>query len=516
MPIREKVTKEDLLFYDILKHPVFNGEFLRNIDKLDYEEEFIYDIYQKEMLCDFNHYVSIACARAVGKTLTLVSILIWILTNNLFPQEYVVYSVPNKSQLEPVWTGLVRMFRSNSFLRWFLEPKKGINSSDHTIKLLNTASLLCRIAGTSGGGANVIGLHTPFEIIDESGYYPWGTWLELQPTLNTWQTGFRQMTSGVPTGLRENNVLYHADMEDDGFTKHRVSAYQNPRFTEEDEKRAIIQYGGKDSEDFAHMVLGEHGSPVFSVFDRRLFEILPYEIYRLTINGIKLKDNIQKYIEKIAMLPKLPSNTDVLFGIDLGYTDPTAIIIMYLTKTGKMRFHCRVQLTKVSYNMQDKFIDLLDTKFKPSLIGVDEGAAGKAVVQRLQEADEFAHKNYKTRLIPINFSSALVIGEDLDGNEIKSRTKPFSVSILQDYSNSHRITYSSTDPEMMTELERMIYTKNPNGDIVYKTLTPLGGKRGADHFTAALLCGCLAYYLENESFVPKRKPKKLFGARWIT
>jgi hypothetical protein len=158
---------------------------------------------------------------------------------------------------------------------------------------------------------------------------------------------------------------------------------------------------------------------------------------------------------------------------------------------------------------------MLDTKFNPSLIGIDEGS-NKAIVQRLQESEDFSHKNYKKRVVPINFSTSLVIGENSDGEEIKSRTKPFSVSVLQDYSNSHRIVYSSTDPEMMVELERMTYTKNPNGDIVYRTLTPLGGKRGADHFTSALLCGCLAYYLEHESFIPKRKPKKLFGARWIT
>jgi hypothetical protein len=516
MAIKEKLSRDEIILYDILKHPVLGPEFIYNLDRMEYEKEFKFDYYQNEMLCDFNRYVAISCARAIGKTVVLVALIVWLMTNNFFPKDYIVYTVPNKAQLEPVWTGLTRQFRTNSFLKQFLEHNKGINSSEHSVKLLNGSALICRIAGTTGTGANVIGLHTPFEILDESGYYPWGTWLELQPTLNTWQDGFRLITSGVPTGLREQNVCYHTDMVDGAFTKHRISAYENPRFTEQDEKQAIKNYGGKDSEDFAHLVLGKHGSPIFAVFDRRLFDIGNYEIYQLKINGIKMTGGLQEYITKLSFLPSMPKNNNgIIMGVDLGYTDPTAIILMYIDTEGKFRFHSRIQLSKVSYNLQDRIIDLIDTRYSPDLIGVDEGHSGKAVTQRLRESEDFSHKDYNKRLLPINFSSSVVIGEDLDGKEITSRTKPFSVSVLQDYVNSHKIKFSSTDPELMTELERMTYSKNTAGDITYRTLTPKGGKKGDDHFTAALLCGTLAYYIENESFAPKREKKKLMGARWF-
>jgi hypothetical protein len=62
----------------------------------------------------------------------------------------------------------------------------------------------------------------------------------------------------------------------------------------------------------------------------------------------------------------------------------------------------------------------------------------------------------------------------------------------------------------------MTYTKTPSGDIVYKTMTPKGGQQGEDHFTAALLCGAMAYYLANESLVLQNRPKKLLGVRWLT
>lgn len=518
MAIKEKVTFQDVLLYEILRHPVLSGEFIDNIDKTPFEKEIIYTMYQKEFACDFNDHVSISCARAVGKTYMLREIIIWLLINNIFPSDYVVYTVPNKAQLEPVWNILTRSFRTNSFLQNYLEPKKGINSSSYQIKLLNGAFLLCRIAGQSGDGVNVIGLHSPFVILDEGGYYAWGTFLELQPIVNTWQTGYRVMVSGVPTGLRENNVLYHADQENTSYTKHNISAFDNPRFSDEDEERAAQQYGGRDSEDYAHFVLGKHGTPLFAVFDRRLLKLEQYPVYKLNIDGINLRNDIKDYYEKLALLPPIPPNGGVIMGIDLGYTEPSAVLLLYLDKhTGVIRFHARIQLNKVSYNLQDRLIDSIDTRYKPIIIGIDEGNAGKHVVQRLQESEDFAHKDYAKRLIPINFSSMTVIGIDLDGTEIKSRTKPFSVSVLQDYSNNHKIIYSATDPDMITELERMTYSKNPTtGDISYKTLTPKGGKKGEDHHTAALLSGILAYYLETELLSTARKSPKLFTPRWLS
>lgn len=516
MALTEKFTQEDLELYEILKNPVLFGEFINNIDKLPHEEPFLFTDYQREMMCDFNPYVSFSCARAVGKTVSLANMIMWVMINDIFPGEYINYHVPGKSHVEPVFTSLVNLLRTNSFLKHFISPRKGVNNSDLIIKLNHGPRLLCRIAGQTGTGAPVIGLHTPFSVVDEGGYYPWGTWVELQPTVNTFTPGFRLIVSGVPTGLRENNVLYHADQENSAYTKHNVSAYDNPRFSEEDKQRAVEMYGGEDSEDYIHLVLGEHGKPIYALFDRSLMEIATYPVYKMTLEGARLYENLAEYLEKLKIFPGLPSKeTKCLFGIDLGYTEPTAIIILIQETNGLLKFHGRIQLNKVNYYIQEKIIDWLDTKFNPTIIGIDEGSAGKAVIPRLQEGEEFLHKNFKKRIVPVNFSSQIILGTDSDGNEIKSKTKPFSVGILQDYANNHKIVFSTTDLEMVTELERMTYTRTPTGDIVYKTLTPKGGKRGDDHFTSALLCGGLAYYLENESLDFRPKKRKLARVSWL-
>jgi len=517
MALQEKITQQDLMLYEILRHPVLCGEFISNLDREDWEEEFEYTDYQIDFLSDFNSHVSLSCARAVGKTLAISNLIVWLLINNVFKEDYIVYTVPNKSHLEPVFTNLVRMFRTNTLLKNYVEPKKGINAGTNTIKLVNNnATLICRIAGQTGDGRNVVGLHTPVVLLDEAGYYPWGTWLELQPILNTFTPGYKILTSGVPTGLREGNVLYHTDQENSSYTKHRISALQNPRFTEDDKQRAVEQYGGEGSDDYIHLVLGEHGKPIYSLFDRSLMKIDNYPVYKMEFNGIKMSDNISDYINKLNLFPAIPDkNYKVVLGIDLGYTEPTAIIIFYLDNYNRFKIHGRLTLTKVSYTLQEKIIDYIDTKFDPILLGIDEGSAGKAVIQRLQEAEEYIDKNYKQRLMPVNFSSQVVLGLDSEGNEIKQKTKPYSVNVLQEYANNHKLIFSNTDLEFISELERMIYSRTVTGDIVYRTLTDKGGKKGDDHFTSAALCGMLAYHLEEEKLNFKRKREKLVSARWL-
>lgn len=517
MAIRERPTQEDLIFYEILRHPALCWEFLQNIDRLPHEDEFEFTDYQNVFICDFAPYVSLCCARAVGKTEVLTGIIVWILINDIFSGDYIVYSVPNKAQLEPVWARVTRLFRVNSILKTFVSQKQGINSGNHTITLLNGAVLLCRIAGTMGDGRNVIGLHTPFEVVDEAGYYPWPTWLELNPTLNTWTRGVRKIVSGVPTGFRENNVLYHVDMQVDDYTKHRIPMHQNPRYTLEDEKRNIEIYGDPGSDNYIHFVLGRHGTPTFAVFDRSVMQIEQYPVYKLKINGLEMRNNIAEYLGRISAVPRIErKNPKVVMGIDLGYTDPTAIIIMYLNRNGQFIFHARVQLNKVPYPIQSQLIDYLDTKFKPLVIGIDEGHAGGAEIQKLQMEPRFARKNYKERIVPIQFTSNVVIGIDEHGKEIKQKTRPFSISILQEYSNEHRIIYSTTDLDLLSELERMVYIRTPSGNKVYRTMTPKGGKKGADHFTSALLCGTLAWYLKNESILLTPPRQKLLAGRWLT
>ena len=178
----------------------------------------------------------------------------------------------------------------------------------------------------------------------------------------------------------------------------------------------------------------------------------------------------------------------------------------------------KLEWVKLVILFKKNLIDLLDSKFEPTIIGIDKGAGGQGIslIQHLTDDKEYIHKNYAKRVTPIEFNANISLGFDGNGEELKSLTKPFAITMLQDYCNNHKIVFSSTDLEMVTELERMTYTRNPSGQIVYKTLTPKGGKKGEDHFTSALLCGTLAYYMANDFFLSRPEKKKLFSPVWIS
>jgi hypothetical protein len=279
------------------------------------------------------------------------------------------------------------------------------------------------------------------------------------------------------------------------------------------EQRNIQQYGGVDSEDYVHLVLGRHGSPTFAVFDRRLLQIEEYATWITSINGIEI-ESYSSMVNRLALIPPVPKSDITIMGIDLGYTEPTSIMILY-EKKGVIREHARINLYKVKYPIQEKIIDYLDTKFgQPQVIGIDVGNE-KGLTQHLLADEIYLHKNYQKRLVPVSFGSWLSLGENLDGEEIKVKTKPYSVSLLQEYSNTHKIVYASTDMELITEMERMTYTKTPTGEIVYRTLTPKGGKRGDDHNTSAMLCATMAYFMLIDGRLFSKQSKPLARSRWV-
>lgn len=514
--LREKVTADDLRLYEILRHPALFQEFVRNIDRDPQLPEFHLSPKQKAIVCDFSTDVSVATSRSFGKSLSVAGILTWLLANSAFLGGYITYIVPNKVHLKPVWNELTTLFRTNSLLEHFIPKGGGINGSDWEIRLLSGAMLQCRITGTGGDGRNVQGLHSPFIVADEAALLNWRDWEEMFPTLNRFQRGYRLITAGVHTGQRDKNVLYATDQVLDSFSKHRGSAFDNPRYTEEDHKRDIERHGGTDSPSYQRQVLGLSGPPEHAIFDRELFRIGNYPIYKITINGLQLRDDITNFFDKLRAIPPLPADAQyAIFGFDLGYNEPSAWWIMYKAKDGLIKFHCRIELQKVAYPIQAKLIDFLDTKFNPIVIGIDEGSVGFSEIQRMKMDETLIHKNYEDRVVPWASQGNIELGYDTDGNKITQLIKPFSVNLAQEWSNTHRVVFSSTDLEFISELERMTYMRTEAGRLVYRTSSPTGGLKGDDHFTTGFLCGLFAYHVKVELEEMNPRKRKLAGARWI-
>ena len=509
-----KLNEEELALFETIRHPVWCSEFLRNIDVSAEGDPWILAPYQVEMLCDFNQYVSLCCGRAIGKSETLLDKTSWYMLNNFFPHDPISIITPNRVHLDPLFSKLRRWLNTHSFLKHFVS-RQGINSSIFNITAKNSFALDCRIAGTSGGGANVVGLHAAVELIDEAGYFPWGTWIELQPTFNTWVEGSQMFVSGVPTGQRDHNVLYYADQVDPNYTRFNIPQQLNPRYTDTDEIRNRKQFGGIESEDYIHLVLGRHGTPVYALFSREKMKIGMYDSPVFKVIGSKLKEMPMLLKDTLRLLPDVPRNArNIAFGIDLGYSEPT-VIIVFAKVQEVWRFVVRIILTQVPYPKQQEFIAAMDLKYNPDFIGIDAGGVGLSTVQNLLHDERYERQRLYERLLPIDFNSNIHVGYDEDGEEMKERAKVYGMQQLQEMVNGHRLVFSSVDDDIITELERTVYSRSPSGNIIYRTMTERGGKFGDDHNVAAMLAFTLAWFEKYDSQFLRRKHKKLWASRWM-
>jgi len=500
--MKEKVvlSDEDLAVLEVLDDPVFFGEFLRTIDDELGEPDlgWCFDNYQKLLLNDKSHYIVACTGRSTGKTVSMETRIIHDVISNKFlkaSDNEVLLVVQNKSQLEPVFLRLATFFRRHPFLKHFV-LKNSINFGEHLIKLENGSTIRCRIVGSTAD-SNVIGLHVPCIYVDEGQVFSNVAWNSLQQVLTTWDEGFTLWVSGVPNGLREKNVLFECDQVDEKYSKHNVSRLQSPRYTVEQRETDLKQYGGEQGDDYTHLVLGEHGSPAFSVFDRKLMRIENYPVTVSLMNNLSL-ESVHGNFHEILNAPEFNEPHDlVCAGIDAGFSnDPTIITILYRNED-VWRIFARYELRRIKYPTQAKIIDWLDNIYRFNMVCLDAGSSGLALGQMLQMGDEFKHKDFEKRLIMVDFQGSVVTGYDEEQKEIKDRVRKFTIQTLQKWSqNDQMIAFSMQDEDVIVELERVGFTRDMLGVPKFFVYSAQGGQKGDDHILASLLTWVYGYYYE--------------------
>lgn len=536
--MKEKLalSEGDLAVLEIIEDPVLFGEFIRTTDEeMERGAGWHYDYYQRKMLVDSSPYISIATGRTTGKTATMETKIIHTAVSNMYKRasaNEILLVLQNKSQLEPVFLRLLTFFRRHHLLKYFVD-RFGINMSSHEIRLLNGCLIRCRIVGATAD-SNVIGLHVPCIYVDEGQVFSYPAWNSLMQVLTTWDTeescgaNFGLWVSGVPNGLREKNVLYECDQVDQKFSRHNLSRLSSVRYTKQQNTTDLKQYGGEGGDDYIHLVLGEHGSPAFSVFDRKLMRIEDYPVMISLLNNISLEQHSGQFNE-LLRAPELPSDIRkkydlIIAGIDAGFSnDPTIITVLWRERTTLIwREFIRIELRRIKYPTQAKIIDWLDTIYGFNMIAIDAGSSGLALCQILQDADgNFKNKKFIKRLVPVDFQANVVTGYDEDEKEIKERVRRFTIQTLQKWSqNDQIIAFTTQDDEMITELERVGFTRDMLGQPKFFVYSPQGGQRGEDHLLASLLTWVYGYYYEYYS--PEKPNSKgkysdlAKGPGWLT
>jgi hypothetical protein len=480
--------------------------------------------------------MSMCCGRSVHKTTTMIEMLYyWVATGDFIrgDQPNLFVMVPNKAQKDLSFGRIASACRKHWLISKLVDRNR-INVSDGRIDFLNGFQFILRIAGSAGSEDNVIGVHTTKIWVDEAQEFPWKTWLSLQNCLKFEIPGYKMITSGVPNGERKENVLYTCDVLDEDYVTFNVSQEMMSWWSPEIELMRRKEYRAlqEDSEDYKHFVLGQHGVPTFSVFDRIRFKKEEYEV-RLEVitqemlNKVRRTDpttgQVKFDIENVVPTPPIPQSYGVIpkvgVGYDVGYSpDPAVFFIMYEdTKNGTWKNLMRISLQRVEYTLQREILMFLDRVYNFSFLGIDMGGPGKVQYQDL--TGDFIDErvkvhNFKERIFPVEFGGQMAVAVQDENGELvekKDQVKRVAVETVSRWTQeSHRFVFSTKDDNLMDELERTKFSRNPVGEPVYKTVD--------DHQMAAMMCAILAY--ENRFGTPLSAPRldlkpKLLPARWL-
>jgi hypothetical protein len=516
-----EITEDDWIFGEILQSPVMFREFVNigNPTWTPLEE------HERAWTTCTKHFISMCCGRGVHKTTSMIEMVYWWMVNGMynFGDQGIFVLVPNKAQKDITFRRMVAACESHWFIKQFVRPNS-INRSEGVIDFTNGFQFLMRLAGEAGKETNVIGIHTYRIWVDEAQDLQWTTWQSLQNCLKEEIPGHQMLVSGVPNGGRQENVLYHCDQVDERYTTYNISQEMMSWWTPEMEAARRVFYKAiqDDSEDYKHFVLGQHGAPSFTVFDRNRFELATYdsfkEIYtQESFNRIKkVTDDVVTYpMGDILMCPPVPSDYGVRSRIGLGYDpgfspDPAVFLIMYRDpKTMTWRVLIRYVLQRVEYAIQREVMRWLDQVYEFDFLGIDMGGIGKVQYQDLTgEMSIYKERNFKERIFGVEFGGQIVVAIDENGNEKKDLIKRVAVEMLSRWVYERQLVFAKDDDDLMTELERTKFTRTITGEPVYRT--------DDDHQMSALMCALMAFEHKFGIPVAKSEPNlKLLSARWL-
>jgi len=250
-----------------------------------------------------------------------------------------------------------------------------------------------------------------------------------------------------------------------------------PFWTPERKRYFIEQYGGEDSPDYRHNVLGEHGDPENTVFPWArlklcLRDIQEYRALKVLVDTAHQEVILNGYRCDYVVDAEGPRPTQVMIleevfnlaaffaldedgesefkrqirsffvavpgkrfgGGDFGFApDPTELTIW--NQIGKRdRLVARLQLKQVTYDQQCQAIAALDDLYGDASMtwGTDYGNAGSAVAHDLQGLDIYRDRHFDDRLRGFMFQSTTDNIDDLGEPITDAKTgKPAKITLKE-------------------------------------------------------------------------------------
>jgi len=382
------------------------------------------------------------------------------------------------------------------------------------------------IVGQNNQGDNVLGSHVDFRYIDESQLYPnKGYQKALQATAES-TTPIPERLYGVPDN-RVDTPFSNA-ISDRNRIVIRTPAWLNPFYSKKDDDKNIEKYKGAKSPEYRSNVEALESEVSGGAWDwtdisncikrdikgnpvpAKIYDVDKNDIISCTVNG---ELDLHKLLKTI---PEITGDT-IFVGNDLGKKIHPSIIIPFVkvqdNGINKWRMACRINLTNITYEDQEKIIVYLMNFWNVNQWALDSTGIGEGLIERLHHK-KYKEYNFTQRIKGVNFREGLPIAieKDSTGNikyesngepkYIRADTKVVVSDILFDMFRKSEFILSN-DHQIGVEFSTEIRRKSGQYNYTYFSTAD-------DHIIDAFRCfGKLIY--DNEflgKFIKKEDPQK--------
>jgi len=471
-----KLPTDEKELFKIFCSPVLFGEaFLLNRDGSPRR----FRDYQKKDLEDIHPYIIHRDATEVGKTFNIESMVLHFLASTRGLLGLVVAEL--SGHFEQVLDEILVQFDHNEILKDMLRVRRGIIRSPYPQITFKNGSVV-HFRPAHNDGAAYRGLHVNRIWLDEAPHITREAWgilyqrlLPVKPyppgtTFVHPQNLVQMRAYGYPDGdtsTRYYEVSTEAEKAQRAGKPYPWKLYHwpmsiMPGWTKERDDEKALEFGGRHTPQYHHMVLGIHGTPEWNAFDLESFfaclhDVPDYEIIPLDsktfqtelMDGTSIPVNeaeAQKIITKIFQNKHGEDSGKVWMGSDTGYVQDPAEIVLWREVYGHMTRFLRIHMEHVPYHTQTRIIAALDRIYHPRAIGIDDGGNGKGIIQDLRGRKEYSDlANMDDRLIEIKFGGVTIIEVDDEGREHKQGTKELMTMLINGAMHSKTVTMPKGD-----------------------------------------------------------------------
>ena len=526
----EKISQEDLILFETLRHPISATEVLfsnlGNLSEFDEKKQCEVRKYQWNYLSwdsllfenpkltekeNFNLKKGLSEAYILGGRLTgksligLIVDVILSLMNNTFRKGSV--SSADAEKIKKVMEQVFVALEFHSFfkllnIRVIRNPYQAKTPDGTILESVNE-----NVAGKNPGG-NYHGRHDEKNWCEEASYLT--NQIAHEKLMAQSELGCIQHFTGMTTFAKESPMgkIYY-----DLTKKSKIMnfpSYINPTWDSEKDEAAIREFGGKSSSGYQVQIDGqviENGESVYDIERVRETYIRDKDGMPLPIKGFEINKNNFFRFKDIIIIDRPNNAESVHVHMDIGEGGaPTEIIVLFLSNY-IYKYTYNITTFKISPDENEEIVRFIIETLKANVVGIDvTSGGGKALISSL--AKDY-NKDGQEHIFGVSFNEKIPIGykKDEQGNDTSEHLDEYvvdwSIQRLKNIFYNKKIK-CLFDLKLDSQMDGIIVMKSGQRTVY--------GSKIANHLHQAFqVFAIVDWNTEFKSIDPIKKFKKSFG-----